>query len=131
MSKEDANAPGLAFKVVKMVNLMESAVVNNPLSKRWRTSCGVWGSQDKIKVFNTVAIVWCMILHMALDWGFLLVVGTFDIQDKQQAGKDISCKLASIFMDDKYWSGITSQPGLFKFPCPGINWFGANAYKFN
>ncbi len=75
MTQEKAMAPRLAFSTVEIVDLIQCIVVASLSSTRCKTSCGICGGHDRRSVYNTAAIVWCMLSHIALDCLFLLVVG--------------------------------------------------------
>ncbi len=47
------------------------------------------GGHDKSNIFNKIVIVWCICLHMALDYGFLMVVKKFFIPRAQQRWSNV------------------------------------------
>ncbi len=77
ISQAKARAPGVHPKVVAMVVCMVCIIVasaSSIMSRAWVILCrGLVYTSVLSKLFT----VWCILLQIALDWGFLLVEQTF------------------------------------------------------
>ncbi len=66
----------MASKIVDIMEFKACMAVTKALSTNeaaWQRVCGGWASKS---VFNTDATIWCICSQIALDCGFLFVVGT-------------------------------------------------------
>ncbi len=76
ISWENASCPCIACNIVETMEHKACMTVARASSKSnttWWHVCGGWASKS---VFNTDTTVWCLCLQLALDRGFIFVVGT-------------------------------------------------------